>query len=76
MREPLYSLAYENFSRLRIQDEHNASCFSMSAAQIRHKNRSKDTTFCLVKRYFLLSSEKNIAFSKVFRIFAAIIIPN
>ena len=25
MREPLYSLAYENFSRFHQQDEHNAS---------------------------------------------------
>ena len=45
MREPLYSLVYENFSRLRTQDEHNASCFYNSAAQIRHKNRRKYTTF-------------------------------
>ena len=45
MREPLYSLVYENFSRLRTQDEHNASCFYKSAAQIRHKNRRKYTTF-------------------------------
>lgn len=43
MREPLYSLACENFSRFHQQDEHNASCFFMSAAQIPPKNRRKDT---------------------------------
>ena len=31
-REPLYSLACENFSRFHQQDEHNASCFFMSTA--------------------------------------------
>ena len=25
MREPLYLLAYENFSRFHLQDKHNAS---------------------------------------------------
>lgn len=49
-REPPYSLACENFSRFHQQDEHNASCFSMSAAQIRHKNRYKDSTFLINKR--------------------------
>ena len=34
MREPLYSLACENFSRFHQQDEHNASCSFMLAAQI------------------------------------------
>jgi len=33
MREPLYSLACENFSRFHQQGEHNASCFFMLAAQ-------------------------------------------
>ena len=31
MREPLYSLACENFSRFHQQDEHNASYFYKSA---------------------------------------------
>ena len=75
-REPLHSLACENFSRFHQQDEHNASCFDMSATQSPPKNRRKDTTFWSDKRNFYLSGEKNIAFSKVFRIFAAIIIPN
>ena len=31
-REPLYSLACENFSRFHQQGEHNDSCFYKSAA--------------------------------------------
>ena len=43
MREPLHCLAFESFSHFQLQDEHNASCFFMSAALIRHKNRCKYT---------------------------------
>ena len=67
MREPLYSLAYENFSRLRIQDEHNASCFYKSAAQYPPKNRSKDTTFLFGQAkvgYYFGFSTKKLVFRK------------
>ena len=34
MREPLHCLAFESFSHFQLQDEHNASCSFMLAAQI------------------------------------------
>ena len=37
-REPLHSLACENFSRFHQQDEHNASCQSCRRHKARHKN--------------------------------------
>ncbi len=45
-REPLHYLAIvRSFSHFYQQDEHNASCFLMSAAQRPPKNCGKDSTF-------------------------------
>ncbi len=40
-----YNIYFGSFSRFQIQDEHNASCFFMSAAQRPPKNRCKNTPF-------------------------------